>query len=84
MDINLVEICQNQNIDSLSKLSFKKPIKNYRCTNILCLFISFIFLGFFIIMGIYAFQNFSPKDLALPHDLRGLLLSMIIIKYSNK
>ena len=54
-------------------LTKEGPIKNRGCTDIICLLLFFAFIGGWIAVGIYGFQNGNPTTLIYPSDSNGII-----------
>ena len=54
-------------------LTKEGPIKNRGCTDIICLLLFLAFIGGWIAVGIYGFQNGNPTTLIYPSDSNGII-----------
>ena len=50
---------------------FRGPMKNRSCTDIFCLLLWLAFVGGWIAVAIYGFQNGDPQTLVYPSDSDG-------------
>ena len=62
---------EGENESGKHNLAKEGPIKNRGCTDILCFFLFFAFLGGWGVVGYYGFKNGNPIKLIYPSDSSG-------------